>query len=77
LVSDIRGGTHSEGAEKDEIARDLQKIASGVASELWPSPNVIAMFRSRKLRWTGHVDERGTSGMHSAYWWESQKEIVH
>jgi hypothetical protein len=29
------------------------------------------------MRWAGHVAEWGRRGMHTGYWWESQKEGDH
>jgi hypothetical protein len=32
------------------------------------------MTKSRRMRWTEHVARMGRRGMHTRYWWESQKE---
>jgi hypothetical protein len=41
---------------------------------LYSSPNIIRMIKSRRMRWTGHVARMGRKGMHIGLWWESQKE---
>jgi hypothetical protein len=41
---------------------------------LYSSPDIIRMIRSRRMRWAGHVARMGRRGMHIGYWWESQKE---
>jgi hypothetical protein len=32
------------------------------------------MLKSRRMRWAGHVAGKGRRGMHTGFWWESQKE---
>jgi predicted choloylglycine hydrolase len=32
------------------------------------------MIKSRRMRWAGRVTRIGERGMHTGYWWESQKE---
>jgi hypothetical protein len=43
---------------------------------LYSSPSIIRVIKSRKMRWSGHVARKGR-GMHIEYWWESQKERDH
>jgi hypothetical protein len=33
------------------------------------------MFKSRRMRWAGHIARMGRRGMHIEYWWESQNKI--
>jgi hypothetical protein len=40
---------------------------------LYSSPSIIRMVKSRRMRWTGHVARMGRRGMHIEYWWEFQK----
>jgi hypothetical protein len=41
---------------------------------LYSSPNIIRMIKSRRMRWTGHVARMRLRRMHIGYWWENQKE---
>jgi hypothetical protein len=43
-------------------------------TNLYSSPNIIIMIKSRRVRWAGNVARMGRRGMHIGYWWESQKE---
>jgi hypothetical protein len=52
----------------------IAKLHNEVFHNLYSSPNIIGMVRSRRMRWTGPVARMGRRGMHIWYWWESQKE---
>jgi hypothetical protein len=42
---------------------------------LYGSPSIIRMIKSRRMRWAGHVARMGRRrGMNIEFWWESQKE---
>jgi hypothetical protein len=41
---------------------------------LYSSPNIIRMIKSRRIRWAGHVARMGRREMYIGYWWENQKE---
>jgi hypothetical protein len=44
---------------------------------LYSSPSLIRVIKSRKMRWAGHVARTGEKRMHIGYWWESRKERDH
>jgi hypothetical protein len=41
---------------------------------LYSSPNIIRMMKSKRMRQAGHVARMGRRGMHIAHWWETQNE---
>jgi hypothetical protein len=45
--------------------------------DLYSSPSIIRMLKSRRMRWAGHVARMGKREMHVGYWWESQRERDH
>jgi hypothetical protein len=35
---------------------------------------IIRMFKSRRMRWEGHVARMGRRGIHIGYWWEKESD---
>jgi hypothetical protein len=50
---------------------------NGELHNLYSSPNIIRMIKSRRMRWAGHVAQMGQRVMHVGFWLESQKERDH
>jgi hypothetical protein len=44
---------------------------------LYSSPSIIRMIKSRRMRWAGHVARMERRGMHIGHLWESQKDREH
>jgi hypothetical protein len=57
--------------------RDERKLNNEELLNLYSSPSIIRITKPRRIRWTGHVARVGRRGMHTGYWWESQKERDH
>jgi hypothetical protein len=43
------------GTKKDEIIEDWRKLHNRELHNLYSSPDVIGMIKSRKMRWAGHL----------------------
>jgi hypothetical protein len=66
------------GPKRDEVTGDWRKLHSEELHNLYSSPNIIRMIKSRRMRAAGHVARMGEKrGMHVGYWWESQEERDH
>jgi hypothetical protein len=42
--------------------------------DLYSSPSIIRITKSRRMRWAGHVARMERRGMLIDFWWESQRE---
>jgi hypothetical protein len=58
------------GPKRDEVTGGWRKLHYN----LYSSPSIIRMIKSRRMRWAGHVARMGRRGMHIGYRWEIQKE---
>jgi hypothetical protein len=48
------------GPERDEVTGDWTKLHNEEINNLYSSPNIIRMTKSRRIRWAGHVARIGT-----------------
>jgi hypothetical protein len=43
------------GSKRDEVTGDWRKLHNEALHNLYSSPSVIRMIKSRRMRWAGHV----------------------
>jgi hypothetical protein len=43
------------GPKRDELSGGWRKLHNEVLRDLYYSPNIIRIIKSRKMRWMGHV----------------------
>jgi hypothetical protein len=65
------------GPKGDEVTGRWRKLHNEELHNLYSSPSIIRIIKSRRMRWAGQVARMGKRGMHIGYWWEIQKERVH
>jgi hypothetical protein len=53
----------------------VEKLHNEELRDLYPSPSVIKIIKSRRMRGAG--PEEGKREMHVGYWWERQRERDH
>jgi hypothetical protein len=61
------------GPKRDEVIEGWRKLHNEKLHNLYSSPSIIRMIKSRKMR-QAHV---GRTGMHIGFWWKSPKEDLH
>jgi hypothetical protein len=65
------------GPKRDEVTGVWRKLHNKELQDLYSSPSIIRIIKSRRMRWAGHVARMGKRGTRINYWWESQRERDH
>jgi hypothetical protein len=65
------------GPMRDEVTGEWRKLHNEELRDLYSSPSIIRIMKSRKMRWAVHVTRMGRRGTRIDYWWESQRERDH
>ena len=47
------------GPKRDEVTREWRKLHNERLNDLYCSPNIIRVIKSRRMRWAGHVARMG------------------
>jgi hypothetical protein len=87
--TDIKGGTQTKGDCENTVLRrkfgmkrggvigSWRKLHNDELSNLYYSPTIIRMIKSRRLEWEEHIACMMRRGMHTRFSWERQTEIDH
>jgi hypothetical protein len=62
------------GPKRDKVTGGWRKLHNEELRDLYSSPNIITIIKSRRLRWAWHVARTGEKKMRIGYWWESRRE---
>jgi hypothetical protein len=62
------------GPKRDKVTGGWRKLHNEELHNLYSSPSMIRMIKSRRMKWAGHVVRMGRSGMLTGFLWEGQKE---
>jgi len=49
------------GPKRDEVTGEWKKLHNEDLHDMYSSPNIIRLNKSRKMRWAGHVARMGES----------------
>jgi hypothetical protein len=51
-----------------------RKLHNAELHNLYYSPSIIRVIKSRKMRLAGHLARKERIGMYIGYWWESRRK---
>jgi hypothetical protein len=65
------------GQKRNEVIGGLKNLHNEEFHNLYFSPSIIRMIKSRRMRWAGHVARMGRRVMQIGFWWESRNKRDH
>jgi hypothetical protein len=58
------------GPKREEVVGIWRRLHNEELHNLYASPNIITVFKSRKMRWEGHVARKEEIKMRTKFSWE-------
>jgi hypothetical protein len=65
------------GPKRDEVTGECRKLHNKELNEIYASPNIVRVIKSRKMRWAGHVALWGRREVYTGFWWGNLGERDH
>jgi len=65
------------GPRRDEVTGEWRKLHNEELNDLYSSPNIVRVIKSRRMRWAGHVARMGEERVCIGSCWGNRKEEDH
>ena len=65
------------GPRRDEVTVDWRRLHNEELNDLYCSPNIVRVIKSRRIRWAGHVARMGEKRGCGGSYWGNRREIDH
>jgi hypothetical protein len=65
------------GPKRDGVTGEWRRLHNEELNDLYSSPNIIRVIKSRRTRWAGHVARMGRGEVHTGFWCGELKEGDH
>jgi len=65
------------GPRRDEATGEWRRLHNEELNDLYSSPTIVWVIKSRRMRWAGHVARRGEERECTGSWWGNRREGNH
>ena len=65
------------GPRRDEVTGEWRRLHNEELNDLYSSPNIVRVIKSRRIRWAGHVARMGEERGYTGSWWGNRREGDH
>jgi len=65
------------GTRRDEVTGEWRRLHNEELNDLYSSPNIVRVIKSRRMRWAGHVARMSDEMVCIGSWWGNRWEGDH
>jgi len=65
------------GPRRDEVTGEWRRLHNEELNDLYSSPNIVRVIKSKRMRWAGHVARMGEERECIGSWWRNRMEGDH
>ena len=65
------------GRKKEEITGEWRKVHDKELKDMYSSPSIIRVIKSRRMRWERHVERMGKGEEHTMFWWGNLRKMYY
>jgi hypothetical protein len=62
------------GYDREGVTGEWRKLNNEEFYDLYCTPDIIRVTKSRQTRWMGHVARTGAGEVHTGFWWGNLRE---